>query len=101
MKSINQEVSKEIINFIENSSFYNKIQITNKNDGVLNETFYFMKEGVGHAILLEKQNGEIETIQESHMVNKDFIYERLSAIEDQSTVTITGNSTDYILSMKL
>lgn len=101
MKSINQEVIKEIVSFIENSSFYNKIQVIKKDEGVLTETFYFTEEGIGHAILLEKQNGEVETIQESHMVNKDFIYERLSAIDDQAIVTIAGNSGEYVLSIKL
>ncbi len=101
MKKINLEIVKDIISLIENSSFYNKIQITKKNESVLTETLYFVKEGIGHAILLEKETGEVETIQESHMVDKDFVYEKLSTIDDQATMTIAGNSGEYILSMEL
>jgi len=101
MKKINLEIIKDIISLIENSSFYNKIQITKKNEGVLTETFYFMEEGIGHAILLEKENSEVETIQESHMIDKDFVYEKLSAIDDQAIVAIAGNSGEYILTIRL
>lgn len=98
---MNLEIIKNIISLIENSSFYNKIQITIKNNEILTETFYFLEEGIGHAILAEKENGIIETIQESHMVDKDFVYSKLSTIDDQATVIIAGNSGEYILSIKL
>jgi hypothetical protein len=102
MKSINQEVIKEIISFIEGSSFYNKIQIITENNGQQTETFYFMKEeGIGHGILLQKESGEVETIKESAITDKNFIYERLASIEDGAVVNICGNSQDNILSIKL
>lgn len=98
MKSINKEIVTEIINFIENSNFYNKIQIVNEHQGGEAETFYFLKEeGIGHSILLNKENNEIETIQETHMVDKDFVYTKLSSMEDNAKVQICGNSGDNIL----
>ncbi len=102
MKSINQEVVKEIVSFIEGSSFYNKIQIITENSGQKTETFYFLKEeGIGHTILLQKEDGQIETIQETHMIDKDFVYKKLDLIEDNAKVNICGNSGDFILSIKL
>lgn len=102
MKSINQEVVKEIVSFIEGSSFYNKIQIITEKEGQQTETFYFLKEeGIGHSILLEKEGGKVETIQETHIIEKDFIYKKLASIEDNAKVNICGNSGDFILSIKL
>lgn len=102
MKSINQEVTKEIVSFIEISNFYNKIQIINEKEGQKTETFYFLKgEGIGHTIFIQKENGAIETIQETHMIDKDFVYQKLSSLENDAKVNICGNSGDYILSIKL
>ncbi|MCF7834149.1 MAG: hypothetical protein K9L98_02210 [Candidatus Pacebacteria bacterium] len=102
MKNINVEIVKDLILLIENSSFYNKIQITENMDlGISTETFYFAEEGIGHAVLVEKTNGEIETVQESHMVDKDFVYNKLSSVSEKAVLSIAGNSGEYILSLKV
>jgi inosine/xanthosine triphosphate pyrophosphatase family protein len=96
-----EQIIKDIINIIKTSEFYNKIQVVTQNNGEQTETFYFYDGGIGHAILLKKESGEIETIQETEDITEESIIEKMSGISSDSKVIVAGNSGDNLITVKV
>jgi hypothetical protein len=93
-------IIKDLINLIQSSDFYNKIQVITETNGEQTETFYFYDGGIGHAILLTKLDNNVETIQETKEISIESIIENLKDINPDSKMIIAGNSGDNILTIK-
>ena len=102
--TVPSEISTSIIALIKGSTFYNKIQISfNSTESEKNtETFYFSENKWAHSIFKEKTDGTSEVTQATQIVTEDQkIIDRFGALEGDAKVIIAGNSSDFILSMKL
>lgn len=96
-----ESIIKDFINLIHSSDFYNKIQIITENNGEQTETFYFYEGGIGHAILVTKSDGSVETIQDTEEISVKFVIENIQKISPESKMIIAGNSGDNILTVKI
>jgi len=102
-KKIPSNIVHSLINLIKDSDFYNKVQIMfNKKEGDSStETFYFFEGKWGHSIFRE-ENGGSQVIQDTKIIeDENILIERLEKLETDAEIIVAGNSSEYILSIKV
>jgi len=103
-KLIPKDISVELVNFIKNSGFYNKVQILFEfsDSGNNTETFYYFENKWGHSIFKELKEGGTETIKEMEQFdNEDSLVARLLSLPIDAKIIVAGNSAQNIISINL
>lgn len=98
---MNKKIIEDYMRLIEGSEFYNKIQLVNQGDSEKTETFYFVPEGIGHAILQTNSDGSVDPIQDTEMIDKDFVFNRLNDLSNIDKFVIAGNNGENLITVKI